>query len=62
MIPNWLHIVAWISILVGFACAAYTIMDAPPPQHMKNYELRLADLRPIRSCAYYCFLPQSTAG
>jgi len=40
MIPNWLHIVAWISILVGFACAAYTIMDVRRhPQHMKimNY-------------------------
>ncbi|MEC9482947.1 MAG: DUF4396 domain-containing protein [Halomonas sp.] len=36
MIPTWLHVLAWISVLLGFACAAYIAMDVKKhPQHMK---------------------------
>lgn len=35
MIPDWLHIVAWASLIVGFACAAYIALDVRRhPQHM----------------------------
>ncbi|MHB0776112.1 DUF4396 domain-containing protein [Halomonas sp. WWR20] len=40
MIPTWLHLLAWISVLLGLACAAYIAMDVRRhPQHMSimNY-------------------------
>ncbi|SFH54253.1 DUF4396 domain-containing protein [Modicisalibacter xianhensis] len=40
MIPTWLHVLAWISVLLGIACAAYIALDVRKhPQHMSimNY-------------------------
>lgn len=40
MIPTWLYVLAWVSVLLGFACAAYIVVDVKRhPQHMKimNY-------------------------
>lgn len=35
MIPTWLHALAWLSVLLGFACAAYIALDVRKhPQHM----------------------------
>ncbi|WP_240673320.1 hypothetical protein [Chromohalobacter israelensis] len=35
MPPTWLYVLAWISVLLGIACAAYIALDVRKhPQHM----------------------------
>lgn len=40
MVPTWLHLLAWLSVLLGIACATYLAYDIRKhPQHMRimNY-------------------------